>query len=112
MRSGRCPEGLDLPAWTTDVTDTVGLARAHDAAAQEFGSLKGLVNNGGVHLQRQSAEFAVEDFAHTMAINVTAVFAAAQTACPHLKANNCSIVFNLGSCWEPLGVRANTDSGW
>ena len=74
-RSGRGPEGLDLPAYPVDVTDAAGLARALDAAAAELGGLEGLVNNAGVHLQGPSADFPVEDFARTMAVNATAVFA-------------------------------------
>ena len=77
-RSGRGPEGLDLPAYPVDVTDTAGLVRALDAAARDLGGLEGLVNNAGTHLQGPSADFPVADFARTMAVNTTAVFAAAQ----------------------------------
>ncbi|MCY4231654.1 MAG: SDR family NAD(P)-dependent oxidoreductase [Alphaproteobacteria bacterium] len=106
-RSGCGPEGLDLPAWPVDVTDAAGLARALDAAAEALGGLEGLVNNAGIHLQGTSAAFPVEDFARTMAVNTTAVFAAAQAVYPHLKANGGGIVVNLGSYWERLGVRDN-----
>ena len=106
-RSGRGPDGLDLPAYPVDVTDTAGLARALDAAARDLGGLEGLVNNAGTHLQGPSADFPVADFARTMAVNTTAVFAAAQAAYPHLKANGGGIVVNLGSYWERLGVSAN-----
>ena len=106
-RSGRGPDGLDLPAYPVDVTDTAGLARALDTAAADLGGLEGLVNNAGTHLQGPSADFPVADFARTMAVNTTAVFAAAQAAYPHLKANGGGIVVNLGSYWERLGVRAN-----
>ena len=105
-RSGKGPEGLDLPAYRADVTDTAGLAQALDAAAGDHGGLCGLVNNAGVHMQGPSASFPVEDFARTMAVNATAAFAAAQAAYPHLKAEG-GVLVNIGSYWERLGVSAN-----
>ena len=107
-RSGRGPEGLDLPAYRADIADTAALGDALDGAARELGGLRGLVNNAGIHTQGPSSSYAVGDFAATMAVNTTAVFAASQAAYPHLIANGGGVIVNIGSYWERLGVKGNT----
>ena len=107
-RSGRGPEGLRLPAYRADIADADALADALDRAARELGGLRGLVNNAGIHTQGPSSSYAVGDFAATMAVNATAVFAAAQAAYPHLTANGGGMIVNIGSYWERLGVKGNT----
>ena len=107
-RSGRGPEGLRLPAYRADIADTDALAAALDRAARELGGLRGLVNNAGIHTQGPSDSYPVGDFAATMAVNATAVFAASQAAYPHLTANGGGMIVNIGSYWERLGVKGNT----
>ena len=66
-----------------DVLDEQSVRAALARAAEEPGGLVGLVNNAGLHTTAKSAELATAEFERLMAINATAVFAAAREAHPH-----------------------------
>jgi NAD(P)-dependent dehydrogenase (short-subunit alcohol dehydrogenase family) len=115
-RSGDLPEivGLDaqvrsrMTAMRCDITDA---ASVHDVFASMPAALGqpivGLVNNAGIHLQGASASFAQADFERVMSTNATALLVASQAAYPHLCAAGQSLIVNIGSFYDKLGVKGN-----
>ncbi len=68
-----------------DAADAAALTRAIDTVADRFGRLDILVNNAGVLRLANVAEFTLEDFDATVAVNVRSVFVAAKAAAAHMK---------------------------
>ncbi len=90
-----------------DVLDEQSVRAALACAAEEGGGLVGLVNNAGLHTTAKSAELATAEFERLMAINATAVFAAAREAHPHLVRAGGGLIVNIGSFFDKLGVKRN-----
>lgn len=67
-----------------DSSDAQALRDAVNAAAAHFGRLDILVNNAGVLAIAPLAEFSLEDFDRTLAVNVRSVFVASQEAARHM----------------------------
>jgi len=68
-----------------DAADPQALAGAIDRAAAHFGRLDILVNSAGVLLMGPIDQFSLADFDKTIAVNVRAVFVAAQAAARHMR---------------------------
>jgi 3-oxoacyl-[acyl-carrier protein] reductase len=69
-----------------DSADPDAVRRAVEETARAFGRLDILVNNAGVAAIAPIDEFKMEDFDRLVAVNVRAVFVAAQAAVRHMKA--------------------------
>jgi 3-oxoacyl-[acyl-carrier protein] reductase len=67
-----------------DAADAAALTRAIDTVADRFGRIDILVNNAGVLHLGDVAQFSLEDFDRTVAINVRSVFVASQAALAHM----------------------------
>ena len=113
-RSGGVPDaGADsalrarLAPIPCDVLDEEAVAAALARAAEGAGGLVGLVNNAGLHTDARSAELATADYERVMAVNATAVFAAARAAYPHLVKSGGGLIVNIGSFFDKLGVKRN-----
>jgi NAD(P)-dependent dehydrogenase (short-subunit alcohol dehydrogenase family) len=112
-RKGVGPEDREVPAdladrmtmAALDVTDEAAGKRVLGELAKTNGGLIGLVNNAGAHLEAPSESCSSADFAHVLAVNVTAVFALSRDAYPHLLAAGGGTIVNLGSFFDKLGVR-------
>lgn len=90
-----------------DVTDEASMRNAFTAVVKEAGSLKGLVNNAGVHRETKSSELATDDFEDLMRTNATSVMMVSREAYPHLKAARRSRIVNIGSFFDKIGVVHN-----
>jgi NAD(P)-dependent dehydrogenase (short-subunit alcohol dehydrogenase family) len=115
-RSGMLPDvaALDeddrqrMASLRCDVTDPASVAQAFSAIPHLFGkAVVGLVNNAGIHLQGPSASFPLADFEHVMRTNASSVLLASQAAYPHLRQSAHTLVVNIGSFYDKLGVRGN-----
>lgn len=78
-----------------DSSDAGQVAASVDRAAAELGGLDVLVNNAGVAHAEDVASFPLEQFDRLVAINVRAVFVAAQRAVAHLPSGG--RIINIGS---------------
>ena len=75
--------------------------------AKDAGSLKGLVNNAGVHRESDSSTLATADFEDLMRTNATSVMMVSREAYPHLKAAGGGRIVNIGSFFDRIGVARN-----
>jgi len=88
--------GVRALAIEADSSDAVAVADAVERTVAELGGIDILVSNAGVATMAPLADFRLEDFDRTMAVNVRAVFVGAQAASRHMKAG--SRVITIGSC--------------
>lgn len=78
-----------------DSADAAAIRTAVNATVEAFGRLDILVNNAGVLAIAPLADFKLEDFDQTLAINVRSVFIATQEAAKHMSEGG--RVINIGS---------------
>lgn len=78
-----------------DASDAAALRQAIDGVAERYGRLDILVNSAGVLALNPIETFTLEDFDRTIAVNVRAVFVAAQAAAAHMREGG--RIINIGS---------------
>jgi NAD(P)-dependent dehydrogenase (short-subunit alcohol dehydrogenase family) len=115
-RTGCTPQREDVPdavraRWIPlegDITDDHALAQAFATLKERTNApLAGLVNNAGIHLEGPSERFALTDFSRVMTTNATSLLAASQAAFPYLCETKASVIVNIGSFFDRLGVKRN-----
>ncbi|MEJ7644094.1 MAG: 3-oxoacyl-ACP reductase family protein [Chryseolinea sp.] len=89
-----------------DSANPAAVINAINQAAETFGKVDILVNNAAVAYFNNISAFTIEEFDHTMAVNVRAVFSAVQAVLLHMP--NGGRIITIGSC---LATRV-TGSGW
>jgi 3-oxoacyl-[acyl-carrier protein] reductase len=87
--------GVKAVAIQADSADAEAVVAAVDRAEVELGGLDILVNNAGIALMAPLDDFKLTDFDRTFAVNVRAVFVAAQAAAKHMKEGG--RIINIGS---------------
>jgi NAD(P)-dependent dehydrogenase (short-subunit alcohol dehydrogenase family) len=91
-------------ALVADVADESAVARMVDATAKQFGRLDILVNNAGIAGPTAAvADTRLEDWEHTLAVNLTGAFLCAKHAIPHLIASQGGRVINITSVAGLIG---------
>jgi len=93
---------------TADLADRDALARAADEAAKPFGEPDILVNAAGVNLRPPLDELTVEDWDHTMTVNLDAPFLLGQRFGPGMAARGWGRIIHIAS---QQAVRAYGNSG-
>ncbi len=88
-----------------DVADQAGVAQAVAAVAGRFGRLDALVNNAGIAIFKPLLETTPEDWARTLAVNLTGPFLVTQAAVPLMRDTGGGAIVNITSI---SGFRAST----
>src|SRR4029453_6331361 len=88
--------GVRAFAFEADSADPQAVVAAVERTASEFGGIDILVNNAGIASMAPIDRVTLEDFDHTFAINVRAVFVATQAAIKHMRDGG--RIVNIGSC--------------
>lgn len=89
-----------------DSADPQAIIDAVNKTAQAFGKIDILINNAGIAYYNNISGFTLQEFDHIMAVNVRAVFVAAQAALLHMPEGG--RIITIGSC---LATRV-ADTGW
>ncbi|WP_231852660.1 SDR family NAD(P)-dependent oxidoreductase [Bordetella petrii] len=115
-RSGHRPQVENVPGeiaarWHTvacDVTDGEALKDAMSKLRDDLGiSVRGLVNNAGLHTEAPSVDLPMDEFRRLMDINAVSLLRACQIAYPMLKESGGGLIVNIGSFYDKLGVKRN-----
>ena len=88
-----------------DVSDATGVARAIATVSERFGRLDALVNNAGIAIFKPLLETTPEDWARTLAVNLTGPFLMTQAAAPLMRDSGGGAIVNVTSI---SGFRAST----
>lgn len=105
-------------AVVADVTVRTDVRRMLDAAEDRFGGLHLLVNNAGIgHLPQPLEALAEDEFDRIVAVNMKAIYLAAQEAVPRLKkARSGAAILNIASTAgvspRPRLTWYNASKGW
>lgn len=89
--------GAVAEAWQVDVTDTLGLRRFVDGAAERFGRIDVLVNNAGVNRAGYIREVFANEVDAMLTVNVRAPLVAMQAVAPHMAAAGGGRIVNVAS---------------
>lgn len=88
-----------------DHTRSEDCERVVTMAQQEFGRVDILFNNAGVVTSGTAETTSEEDWAYTMALNVTAVWRMSRLVIPIMRAQGGGVIINNASDWGIVGAR-------
>ena len=88
--------GVRALAIQADSADAQAVSAAVERTAAELGGIDILVNNAGIGVFAPVADYRLEDFDRTLAVNLRAVFVATQTAVKYMQTGG--RVITIGSC--------------
>jgi meso-butanediol dehydrogenase / (S,S)-butanediol dehydrogenase / diacetyl reductase len=95
--------GPDTVFVASDLAEPGAADRLVGAALAAFGRLDVLVNNAGIIYRGTVDTTTDEEWARTMAVNVTGVFAMCRAAVRHMKRQGHGTIVNIGSDWALVG---------
>jgi NAD(P)-dependent dehydrogenase (short-subunit alcohol dehydrogenase family) len=87
----------------TDHTNAEACSRFVETALQTFGRIDILFNNAGIVTKGTAETTTEEDWAQTLALNVTAVWRMCRLVIPHLRAVGGGVIVNNASDWAVVG---------
>ena len=80
-----------------DLAETASLSELVNRAAGELGPLSVLVNAAGTDVPGPAEELSLEDWERVVAVNLTAPFALARAAMPHMRKRGGGLIVNISS---------------
>lgn len=90
--------------WTMDVTDEDQIKQVFSEIDEAFGSIDGLVNNGGISgADKPTDQITKEGWDQVIDINVGGVFLCTKYIVPYLKENNGGSIVNVSSIYGLIG---------
>jgi 3-oxoacyl-[acyl-carrier protein] reductase len=90
-------KGLELKAFTGDVTKKDQVEGFTEAFVRELGRIDILVNNAGIVISRPFLEKTVEDWVKTLEVNLIGVFLCAQSAAKYMLKQKSGKIINISS---------------
>jgi gluconate 5-dehydrogenase len=94
-----------------DVTDAVQVRRTVDRVVAERGVPDVVVNNAGAFVLRPLTETAPEDFARSLAVNLTGPFLLTRALLPHLVGRGSGHLITIGSITDYVAYPGNAAYG-
>ncbi len=86
-----------------DVADPQEVIQAHEGAVAKFGDVSILVNNVGWSKRTAFADLDIDDWTHSLNVNLNHAFQFSRLCAPAMTAANCGIVVNMSShAWMKL----------
>ncbi len=85
LAAGLASSGASVAALKADSADPVAVREAVQTAVERFGRLDILVNNAGILVSGNVEDIELADFDRQVAVNIRAVFVAAQEAARHMR---------------------------
>ena len=89
--------GGPVTVWPTDVADLASLPKLVDATVAEHGGLDVLVNNAGANARGPLDDYAADELARVVTINLAAPVVLTRLALPHLRRSSSGAVVNVAS---------------
>ncbi len=89
--------GVRAVTFAVDLADTAALGAVVDRAAAELGGLGVLVNAAGTDVPGSAEELSLADWDRVVAVNLSAPFALAKAAMPHMRHGGGGLVINISS---------------
>jgi meso-butanediol dehydrogenase/(S,S)-butanediol dehydrogenase/diacetyl reductase len=101
----RIQQDLPLLAGTViaDVSDLSQVERAFKEAIRLMGGVDVLINNAGISIRHAFLDITPEDWAKVIAVNLTGVFYAAQTAAKHMAERGSGVILQTASTNGVMG---------
>lgn len=100
-----CEQGGQAKFIPSDHTDPADCARVVKEVVESFGRIDILFNNAGVVVSGTAESTSEEDWALTLALNVTAVWRMSKLVLPHMRTNGYGVIVNNASDWGVVGGR-------
>ena len=98
---------LELPAISAllaaDVSDLASVRTAFAEAVHKMGGVDVLINNAGISIRHAFLDITPEEWYQVMAVNLTGVFYAAQTAAAHMMQRGSGVILNTASTNGVMG---------
>lgn len=82
---------------TCDVSDADQVAAMVEQALETFGRVDILVNNAGIQVRSPVAEMRIEDWDHTLAVNLRGAFLCTRAVLPHMIRRRKGWIINISS---------------
>src|SRR5256884_1852026 len=101
-------EGWSVAACPTDVSDPTACERMAAYAADRWGRIDILINNGAVRVDKTAAEHTAADLDWIMGVNVRGVFHACQAVYPFMRRQHKGRIVNIGSISAHKGMLRRT----
>ncbi|HEV2282170.1 MAG TPA: SDR family oxidoreductase [bacterium] len=101
-------EGWSAAACATDVSDSAACERMAAFAADRWGRIDILVNNGAVRVDKTAAEHTAADFDWIMGVNVRGLFHACQAVYPFMRRQRKGRIINIASISARKGMVRRT----
>jgi len=101
-------EGWSVAACPTDVSDPAACERMAAAAADRWGRVDILINNGAVRVDKTAAEHTAADLDRILGVNVRGIFHACQAVYPFMRRQGKGRIVNIGSISARKGMVRRT----
>lgn len=92
---------------TCDMNVENSIRDAFKNLAAITGRIDGLVNNAGIHQEARSSQMPASVWDEVMQTNAKAVFIACREIHPYLTQQSHSVIINIGSFFDKMGVKSN-----